>query len=133
MLLHNHYYFVFYSCPRCERLLELGHVLATWSSIAGVKRNFWLAKSLTSCHQRMRRVIFLVMHFANGGCSLRYQIYWELVSCAGWNFVSAPAKFKPAPAGVWEIFPAPAPQTMNPNPRPPRTFSVSNPHLSENY
>jgi len=33
-----------------------------------VKRNFWLAKSLTSRHLRMRRVIFQVMHFASGGC-----------------------------------------------------------------
>jgi len=42
-----------------------------------------LAKSLTSRHLRMRRVLFQVMHFASG-CSwlftlLRCHICWELV------------------------------------------------------
>ena len=46
---------------------------------SGFKRNFWLMKSLTSHHLRMRRVMFQVMHFASGGCSLRYQLCWELI------------------------------------------------------
>ena len=38
--------------------------------------------------------------------------YAYVQSCAGWNFVSAPAPQnlnRSAPAGVWEILPAPAP------------------------
>jgi len=45
----------------------------------GVKRSFSFAKSLTSRQLRMRRVISQVIHFASGGCSLRYRIYWELL------------------------------------------------------
>jgi len=42
-----------------------------------------------------------------------------------------PAKFKPAPhPQEFEKF---CPHPHTPNPHPPRTFSVSNPHLSENY
>ena len=37
------------------------------------------AKSPTSRQLRMRRVTFQVMHFATGGCSLRYQLCWELM------------------------------------------------------
>jgi len=50
-----------------------------YSLFAGVKRNFWLAKSLTSSHLHIPRVIFQVMHFVSGGCSLRYHIRWELI------------------------------------------------------
>jgi len=31
----------------------------------GVQRNFWLAKSMTSRHLRMRRMTFQIMHFAS--------------------------------------------------------------------
>jgi len=41
----------------------------------------------------------------------------------------APAKFKPAPQEFEKFCPHP----RTPNPLPPRTFLVSNPHLSENY
>ena len=48
-----------------------------------------------------------------------YAVVQALESCAGWNLVSAPAPHSqnlnppgPAPAEVWEILPAPAPQTI---------------------
>jgi len=39
-----------------------------------VKRNFSLEKSLITHHLRVRRVVFQVMHFATGDCSMKYQI-----------------------------------------------------------
>jgi len=78
-------------------------------------------------------------HFCGGGA-----VGYKLESCAGSNFVSAPARHPqnlnlPCTrrslrnfARTRTLLSAPAPQT-NPNPRPPRTFSVSNPCLSENY
>jgi len=45
----------------------------------GVKRNFSLEKSLITRPLRVRRVVFQVMHFATGDCSMKYQICWELM------------------------------------------------------
>ena len=45
---------------------------------------------------------------------------------------SRPAKFKPAPLRTRTLLTRTRPAD-HPNPRPPRTFSVSNPHLSENF
>jgi len=41
---------------------------------SGVKRNFSLEKSLITHHLRVHRVVFQVMHFATGDCSMKYQI-----------------------------------------------------------
>ena len=44
--------------------------------VPSVRRYIGLAKSLTSRHLRMRRVILQVMHFASGASSLWYQMSW---------------------------------------------------------
>jgi len=46
---------------------------------SGVKRNFSLEKYLITRHLRVRRVVFQVMHFAAGHCSMKYQICRELM------------------------------------------------------
>jgi len=94
------------------------------------------------------------MHHKCGGISESHawnDCVWPIILDAGFPGVqrglkfcvcTRPAKVKPAPhLQEFEKFCPHPPRTLltrthpadHPNPRSPRTFSVSNPHLSENY